>query len=88
MGKRQLDTNETASEYTQQMNQTVDTESETKSTYVVLRAGVRVSDVEYDTPTDPSCIQEMKFWKSVADTHSYGEKIEVVLYDSKKHRVW
>lgn len=65
----------------------------TKSTdqppkYVVLRGGHRVSDTEYETETDEQCLAEAKYWRNIANTHSHGEKVEVVLYDSKKHRVW
>jgi len=56
--------------------------------YVVVRDGYRVSDKEYDSPTDPLCVTEIKFWSGVSKDRSYGEKVEVVQYDSKKHRVW
>lgn len=56
--------------------------------YVVVREGYRVSDKEYETPTDPACVSEVQFWTKVAQNHSYGEKVEAVQYDSKKHRVW
>ena len=56
--------------------------------YVVVRDGHRVSDKEYDTPTDPLCLAEIKFWSGVSKNRSYGEKVEAVLYDSKKHRVF
>lgn len=88
MGKRKQEVNETAPENTQQVNQTVESEESKPTKYVVLRAGFRVSDREYDTPTDPACTQEVDFWKKVATNHSYGEKVETVIYDSKKHRVW
>ncbi len=62
---------------------------ETKSTrYVVLRDGYRVSDKEYETQTDPVCVSEVEFWTKVSKNHSYGEKVETMLYDSKKHRIW
>lgn len=88
MGKRKQEVNEAAPENTQRVNQTVESEEATPTKYVVLRDGVRVSDREYDTPTDPVCTQEVDFWKRVATNHSYGEKVETVVYDSKKHRVW
>jgi hypothetical protein len=60
-----------------------------KSTrYVVVRDGFRVSDKEYENPTNPECVNEIEFWTKVANNHSYGEKVEAVIYDSKLHRVW
>ena len=56
--------------------------------YVVVRDGHRVSDWEYDSPTDPLCVAEIKFWLGVSKSKSYGEKVEAVSYDPKKHRVW
>ena len=56
--------------------------------YVVIRGGHRVSDREYDSPDNPQCLDEIKFWSGVSKSSSYGEKVEVVLYDSKIHRVW
>lgn len=56
--------------------------------FVVVREGHRVSDKEYDSPTDPSCVAEIAFWQGIANKNSYGEKVEAVQYDSKKHRVW
>lgn len=56
--------------------------------YVVVRDGHRVSDKEYDSPTDPACVVEIEFWRGVAKKASYGEKVEAVPYDSKRHRVW
>ena len=56
--------------------------------YVVVRDGHRVSDREYDSPTDPLCVEEIKFWSRISTDRSYGEKVVAVQYDSKKHRVW
>ncbi len=56
--------------------------------YVVVRDGHRVSDREYDSPTDPACLAEIQSWTKIAKEHSYGEKVVAVPYDSKKHRVW
>ena len=56
--------------------------------YVVVRGGHRVSDREYDSPDNPQCLDEIKFWSGISNSSSYGEKVEVVLYDSKIHRVW
>ena len=63
-------------------------EKKLEPTYVVIREGHRVSDKEYSTAADPVAINEMKFWDKVAKNHSYGELVEIVLYDPKKHRVW
>jgi hypothetical protein len=57
-------------------------------TYVVVREGFRVSDREYVSPQDLAAIVECEFWNKVAVNHSYGEKVEIVQYDPKKHRVW
>lgn len=56
--------------------------------YVVVRDGHRVSDKEYDSPSDPLCVAEIKFWSGIVKGHSHKEKVEAVQYDSKKHRVW
>lgn len=56
--------------------------------YVVTRDGYRVSDKEYSYPADKMAMNEMKFWTKVSKKHSWGEKVEIVPYDSKKHRVW
>lgn len=57
-------------------------------TYVVIRDGHRVSDREYQTLDDPWAIHEQEFWTLIAKNHSYGERVDVVEYDSKKHRIW
>lgn len=56
--------------------------------YVVVRDGHRVSDKEYDSPTDPICLAEISFWSAVSKGKSSNEKVLAVPYDSKKHRVW
>lgn len=56
--------------------------------YVVVRDGYRVSDKEYDTPLDPECIEEIASFTRIAKNYSHGEKVEAVVYDSKKHRIW
>jgi len=58
------------------------------SLYVVTRDGYRVSDREYTSVADKDALNEMKFWNKVSKNHSWGEKVEIVQYDSKKHRVW
>jgi hypothetical protein len=57
-------------------------------TYVVIREGFRVSDKEYEDKNDPAALSELKFWKKIADNHSYGEPVKIVQYDGKLHRVW
>ncbi len=82
MGKhKNIELNEIEFE-SQEMNDEVLTK------YVVIRDGYRVSDSEYDDPDDPGCQEEFQTWNSIAKKHSYGEKVEIVQYDSKKHRVW
>ena len=61
---------------------------ETTPTFVVTRAGLRVSDVEYTSENDPSAISERDFWKRVATKSKDGTKVEIVPFDKKKHRVW
>lgn len=56
--------------------------------YVVVRDGHRVSDREYDSPTDLFCVAEIKFWSGVSKGRSHGEKVVAVQYNSKDHRVW
>ena len=85
MGKRNK-SDKTATSEPQQTNNGIT--EETPACYVVVREGYRVSDKEYESPTDPLCIAEAQFWTKVAKNHSYGEKVEAVHYDSKKHRVW
>ena len=86
MGKRNNSNTTTSDESAPSM----DTESEQKkpTVYVVVREGFRVSDKEYDNPKDPACRNEVEFWTKVSKNHSYSEKVEAVVYDSKKHRIW
>jgi len=64
-------------------------EPERKSVrYVVVRDGYRVEDREYDNPDDPFAVATRDFWKKVATKHSWGEKVDIVQYDPKIHRVW
>jgi len=56
--------------------------------YVVTRDGYRVSDREYSSNIDENAIYELEFWYKIANIHSYGEKVEIVQYDPKRHRVW
>lgn len=55
--------------------------------YVVLRAGYRVSDREYSDPNDPAAISERNFWDRV-EKKDFGKPVEIVVFDSKRHRVW
>lgn len=55
--------------------------------YVVVRDGYRVSDKEYFAADDPAAIHEQLFWTRVARM-SFSEPVDIVQYDSKKHRVW
>ena len=56
--------------------------------YVVVRDGFRVSDREYDDPSNLACVNELKFWSKVEKNHSYGASVKTVVYDPKKHRTW
>lgn len=56
--------------------------------FVVVRDGYRVSDKEYATADDAVALNECAFWTRVANNHSFGEPVEIVQFDSKKHRVW
>ena len=53
--------------------------------FVIVRDGYRVSEKEYDSPTDPVCVAEIAFWRNVSNNSSHGEKVEAVQFDSKKH---
>jgi hypothetical protein len=57
-------------------------------TYVVVRDGFRVEDREYETPDDPAAVDTKDFWTRVSKNFSWGEKVDIVQYESKKHRVW
>jgi hypothetical protein len=59
-----------------------------KTTYVVVRDGYRVEDREYEDPNDPAAISTKEFWTRVSKNMSWGEKVSIVQYDPKKHRVW
>ena len=56
--------------------------------YVVVRDGLRVEDREYETPDDPTAVATKEFWTRVSQNHSWGELVDIVQYESKKHRVW
>jgi hypothetical protein len=57
-----------------------------KKKYVVIRNGLRVSDLEYDNPGDATV--ELEHWKSVIKRWPDGSVINVVEKDEKKHRIW
>ena len=57
-------------------------------TFVVTRGGLRVSDVEYNSPEDQKALAEASFWKSVISKYPDGTRVEIVQYDKKKHRVY
>lgn len=57
-----------------------------KKKYVVIRNGLRVSDMEYDAPTDAT--EELMHWKSIIKRWPDGSKVDVVEKDDKKHRIW
>jgi hypothetical protein len=89
MGKRKTKNNTAAPvEVAPQVNNTDKSEQNDAVSYVVVRDGLRVSDQTFDTPTHPMAVSEKEFWTRVSDFHSIGEKVEIIVYDSKKHRVW
>ena len=57
--------------------------------YVVVRGvtEVRVSDKDYPSSDDERAISERDFWQRVAN-RGISEKVSVVQYDKKKHRIW
>ena len=62
-------------------------EVETKK-FVVVRDNRRVSDSDYENQDDQRAIDEKIFWKRVVDNWSPGEKVEIVPFNKKLHRVW
>lgn len=66
----------------------VETTKNSPVLFVVVRDGVRVSDVTYESENDPVAVSEKEFWTSVANNHSLKEPVEIVRYDEKKHKVW
>lgn len=87
MGKKNTNTMEAPTPVVQSIEKQIE-ENKDEPRYVVIREGHRVSDQDYSTPNDPVALEEMKFWKKVATDHSWGEPVEIVLYDNKLHRVW
>ena len=64
------------------------TESSSGVKYIVVRGGLRVSEKEYSSNTDPHALSEMEFWQKIVNKWPDGSKVEIVEYDKKKHRVW
>ena len=56
--------------------------------YVVLRAGCRVSDTEYDNLNDPAAAAEKEYWEKVAKKSKDGSKVEIVQFNKRLHRIW
>lgn len=54
--------------------------------YVVIRSGIRVSDLEYDNVDDAT--QEVEHWQRILNTWPDGTKITVEEYNDKKHRIY
>jgi hypothetical protein len=69
-------------------NTAVDSAKVIKQTYVVVRDGYRVEDREYDDPNDPAALSTKEFWTRVSKNYSWGEKVLIVPYNPKIHRVW
>jgi len=61
---------------------------EATTRYVVIRGGLRVSDKDYTSTTEPRAIAEKEFWQRVVTKWPDGTKVEIVQYDKKKHRIW
>ena len=87
MGKQKQTEVVQAAPESQTVNNGIDIE-ERQIMYVVVREGFRVSDREYSTVDDPTAIEEKAFWSHIAKTYSYGESVDIVQYESKRHRIW
>ncbi len=90
MGKRNQTENKMSAPETQPVTtENIEKKMERPATYVVVRDGHRVSEREYPTPDGAgNAIAEKEFWTRIAKKHSHGEPVEIVQYDSRKHRVW
>ena len=88
MARNQKNINETA--LSAPRGQSVKQEqSETKDVqYVVVRDGYRVSSQEYLSQSDPTALDELRFWKTVEKKHSWGAPVNIVKYDNRIHRIW
>ena len=56
--------------------------------FVVVRSGLRVSDKDYPKADDSRAIAERDFWQRVVTRHPDGTRVEIVVFDKKKHRIW
>jgi uncharacterized protein YecE (DUF72 family) len=62
--------------------------SKKEKKYVVVRDHKRVSDLEYDTDSDPTALIELEHWQKIIKEWPDGTKAEIVEFDNKKHRIW
>lgn len=60
--------------------------SDNKKKYVVVRSGLRVSDTEYDNPSEATA--EVEYWRKIIKRWPDGTVVEVVEKDENKHRIW
>lgn len=79
--------NKLAEEIVQSVSKDNPSSNEPKK-YVVVRDDIRVSDVEYGDPSDPEAISEKNYWNRIVSKWSPNEKVEIVQYNKKRHRVW
>ena len=54
--------------------------------YVVVRNDIRVSDDEYDTQGDAKA--EFNHWQKIINRWPDGSKLEIVVKDNRRHRVY
>ncbi len=54
--------------------------------YVVIRSGIRVSELEYDNVDDAA--QEVGHWQQILNKWPDGTKITVEEFSEKKHRIY
>lgn len=59
-----------------------------ESSYVVVRNGIRVSDVEYRSDVDAAAKNELAYWKKLVTDWPDGSIVEIVKKDNKKHRIY
>ena len=67
---------------------TSEEQSNEPTRFVVVRNGFRVSELEYDSATDPEAISERDYWTKVAKNSRDGSKVEIVPFNKKVHRIW
>ena len=58
--------------------------NDTKKKYIVVRDGVQVSDVVYDSATDPEALKEQSFWKKTATVANDGSMVTIIEYNQGK----